>query len=203
MPEKEYHIDKETRAALQANTGVRFLLRAKRTLESRHSSDIIPWAQNLSEKITRAVAEAAGYELTHFTIQYNVVRLLSHRPYAFICYDLFLHECDEEARNQFSQNTQRPIHEIIKRGNSCHVIRSKRMDGPVATKYRRLQQSDNGPRPYFADSLYPALYVDGRRIEKSKDGIPDPDEPEGWDWERGFVFGAEKDELEGDDNVEA
>ncbi|EAQ83165.1 predicted protein [Chaetomium globosum CBS 148.51] len=134
MPEKEYHIDKETRAALQAKTGVRFLLCAKRTLESRRSSDIIPWAQNLSEKITRAVVEAAGHELTHFAIQYNVVRLLSHRPYAFICYDLFIHECDEEARNQFSQNTQRPIHEIIKRGNSCHVIRSKRMDSPVANQ---------------------------------------------------------------------
>lgn len=65
---KEYHIDNETRAALQANTGVRLLLRAKLTLESRHSSDIIPWAQTLSEKITRAVAEAAGHELADFVI---------------------------------------------------------------------------------------------------------------------------------------
>lgn len=73
------------------------------------------------------------------------------------------------------------------------------MDGPVASQYRRLQQADNGSQPYFADSLYPPLYVDGRRIEKSKDGIPDPDEPEGWDWERGFVFAEGEDGLEGDE----
>lgn len=126
-----------------------------------------------------------------------MIRLLSHRPYALICYDLFLHKCDDEARSRFSQNTQQPIHEIIKRGNSCHVIRSKKMDGPVASQYRRLQQADNGSQPYFADSLYPPLYVDGRRIEKSEDGILDPDEPEGWDWERGFVFAEEEDGLEG------
>jgi hypothetical protein len=75
---KEFHIDNETRTALQANTGVRFLLRAKLTpaVSSRHSSDIITWAQNLSEKITKAVAEAAGHPLTtHFAMQLNVIRL--------------------------------------------------------------------------------------------------------------------------------
>ncbi|KAK3291987.1 uncharacterized protein B0H64DRAFT_408663 [Chaetomium fimeti] len=203
MPgKKEYHIDGQTRGALQANTGVRFLLRAKLTLESRHSSDIIPWAQSLAEKITKAVVETAGHDLAHFVMHLNVIRLLSHRPYAFICYDVFLNECDGQARNQFSQSPQQPIHEIIKRGNSCHVIRSKRMDDTVAAQYGRMQEVDNGPRPYFADSRYPPLYVDGRRVERSKDGKPDPDEPEGWDWERGLVFQPEEDELNGDESKE-
>ncbi|KAK4042442.1 hypothetical protein C8A01DRAFT_44574 [Parachaetomium inaequale] len=201
---KEYHIDNGTRAALQTATGVRFLLRAKLKPESsRHSSDIIPWAQSLSEKITKAVAEAAGHQpLTHFSMQLNVIRLLSHRPYALICYDVFLHDCDdmERARSQFSQSPQQPIHEIIKRGNSCHVIRSKRLDDTVAHQYQRMQEADDGPRPYFEDGLYPPLYVDGRRVERPKDGMPpDPDEPEGWDWERGLVFGPEEeDEVKGE-----
>ncbi|KAL2173055.1 uncharacterized protein P884DRAFT_281330 [Thermothelomyces heterothallicus CBS 202.75] len=183
---REYHIDNETRTALQTKTGVRFLLRTKLKAESRHSSDV-----------TRAVAEAAGHQLTHFAIQLNVIQLLSHRLYALICYDLFLYKYDEEVRSQFSQNPYQPIHEIIKRGNSCHVIRSKRLDDIVANEYKRRQECDNGPRPYFADSLYPPLYVDGRRVERSKDGTRDPDEPEGWDWERRWVFGPEEDELKG------
>jgi hypothetical protein len=198
--DKEYKIDNDSRAALQTNTGVRFLLRAKLKPGSRHSSDIIPWAQSLSEKIARAMAEAAGHQLTHFAMQLNMIRLLSHKPYALICFDLFLHESDEQVRSQFSQTLQQPIHEIIKRGNSCHVVRSKKLDEMVANHYRRLQDSDNGPRPYFTDGLYPPLYVDGRRIERSKDGTPDPDEPEGWDWERGLVLGPEEedDELKGE-----
>ncbi len=37
--------------------------------------------------------------------------------------------------------------------------------------------------------------MDGRRIERPKDGEPrDPDEPEGWDWEQGFLP-LEEDEL--------
>jgi hypothetical protein len=68
----------------------------------------------------------------------------------------------------------------------------------VASEYKSLQERDNGPRPYFVDTLYPPLYVDGRRVEWSKDGTRDPDEPEGWDWERGWVFGPEEGELKED-----
>ncbi|KAK4246578.1 hypothetical protein C7999DRAFT_15299 [Corynascus novoguineensis] len=203
MPgDKDYHIDDETRAALQTKVGVRFLLRAKLKAESRHSSDVIPWAKDLSEKVTKAVAEAAGHQLTHFAIHVNVIKLLSRRPYALICYDLFLHECDEDSQSQFSQNLNQPIHEIIKRANSYHVIRSKRLDGMVASEYKHLQECDNGPRPYFVDTLYPPLYVDGRRIEWSKDGTHDPDEPEGWDWKQGWVIGPEEDELKEDGDEE-
>jgi hypothetical protein len=171
-------IDKETRAALQANT-VRFLLRASHAIESRHSSDIIPWARNYSERLTEIVAIAAGRKPTHFALQLNVIRLPDHQSKAFICCDLFLHECDEGERNQFSQNTQQPIHEVGKRGDSCHVIRRKKMDSIVAEEYRHLQEIDHGPRPYFVDERNPPLYVDGRRVEKSKGGIPDPNELKG------------------------
>jgi hypothetical protein len=171
-------IDNETRAALQANTGVRFLLRASHAIGSRHSSDIIPWARNYSERLTEIVAIAAGRkpEPAHFAIQLNMIRLPDHQSRAFICCDLFLHECDERERNQFSENTQQPIHEVGKRGDSCHVIRRKKMDSIVAEEYRHLQEIDHGPRPYFVDDRNPPLYVDGRRVEKSKGGISDPDE---------------------------
>ncbi len=189
MPrDREYHIDNETRTALETQVagGLRFLLRAKLKAESRYSSDVIPWAQDLSEKVTRAVAETAGHQLGHFAIQLNVIQLLCHRPYALICYDLFLHECDQDSRNQFSQNTYQPIHEIIKRANTYHVIRSKRLDDRVADEYKHLQESDDGPPPCFIDTRYPPLYCDGRRVKPpSKDGTRDPDEPEGWDWEQG------------------
>ena len=53
-------------------------------------------------------------------------------------------------------------------------------------------------RPYFADTRYPLLYVDGNHVEKRRDGMPPgPDEPEGWDWERGLVLGQEKEEEDG------
>jgi hypothetical protein len=190
MPgDREYHIDDETRAALQTKPGVQFLLRHKLKAESRHSSDVIPWAQNLSEKLTKAVAEAAGHKLTHFAIHLNVIKLLSR--HALICYDLFLHESDKDSRSQFSQNPNQPIHEIIKRANRYHIIRSKRLDDMVTGAYKHLQECDEGPRPYFEDTLYAALYVDGKRIERPKDGSRHPDEPEGWDWERGLVLGPE------------
>ncbi|KAK4148420.1 hypothetical protein C8A00DRAFT_19742, partial [Chaetomidium leptoderma] len=72
MPgDTEYHIDNETRAALQTKAGVRFLLRAKLKAdsESRHSSDVIPWAQDVSETVTKAVAEVAGHQLAHFVLR--------------------------------------------------------------------------------------------------------------------------------------
>ena len=198
MPrDREYHIDNETRAALQTKAAcVRFLLRAKLKAESRYSEDVIPWAQDLSEKVTKAVAEAAGHQLAHFAIQLNVIQLLCRRPYALICYDLFLHECDQDSRSQFSQNPNQPIHEIIKRANSYHVIRSRRLDDKVANEYKHIQESDDGPLPFFLDTRYPLLYVDGRRVKPpSKDGTRDPDEPEGWDWERNGFIGPEEDEV--------
>ncbi len=198
LGDKEYHIDNESRAALQAKAGTRFLLRAKLRTESRHSSDVIPWAQTISEEVTKVVAEAAGHQLAHFAIHLNVIRLLRRRPYALICYDLFLHEGDEDSRSQFSQNPNQPIYQIIKRSKSYHVIRSKPLDDRVATEYNDLQECDNGPPPYFEDKNYPALYVDGRRVEPSKDGTRDPDEPEGWNWERGWFFEREEDELKDD-----
>ncbi|KAK4101660.1 hypothetical protein N658DRAFT_531759, partial [Parathielavia hyrcaniae] len=101
-----YHIDVETRAALQNKAGgVRFLLRARLKAETRHSSDVIPWATDLSERVAKAVAEAAGHhQLAHFAVHVNMIQLPSRRPYALICFDLFLHdECDREKRAQVSQ----------------------------------------------------------------------------------------------------
>jgi hypothetical protein len=112
-----------------------------------------------------------------------------------ICCDFFPQVCDKDSRSQFSQNPDQPIHEIIKRANSYYVIRSKRRDDMVASEYKHPQECDNGPRSYFIYNLYVPLYVDGRRVERSKDGTRDPDEPEEWDWERGFVFGPEEGEL--------
>lgn len=55
------------------------------------------------------------------------------------------------------------------------------MDDMVANQYRRLRDADKGPRPYFADSLRPPVYVDCVIIEMSRGGVPHPDEPVAWD----------------------
>jgi hypothetical protein len=127
--------------------------------------------------------DAIGRSAGHPAVQLNVVRLMATRPYAFFCYDVFLQECDEQVRDEVAQKAQQPIHEIIKRGNVYHVIRRKHLDALVAAHYQNMMDVDKGPRPYFADELHPPIYVDGKRIERSKNGSPDPDEPEGWDWD--------------------
>ncbi|KAK4151983.1 hypothetical protein C8A00DRAFT_44895 [Chaetomidium leptoderma] len=177
----EFQIDKETRAALEANLNIRFFFRLKMKPGSRHSSDIIPWAQTKADKVTKAMLEAIGRQAPNLNVdmQLNIVSLLRNRPYALLCYDLFLDEGDEQVRGDFSQAVRQPIYEVIKRGKTFHVLRSKKMDAIVAGEYEMLQHYDEGPRPSFTDGLNPPLYDERKRVEKPKDdGSPDPDEPE-------------------------
>ena len=169
----KFQIDTTTLTALHANLlPIRFLLRAKFDPASRHSADILPCAQTTTEKATRAMLKSINRETApHIqeVVQLNAVRLLRDRPYALICFDLFPPDTDEQAREEFSLAVRQPIHEIIKRGGTFHVVRSRRMDDMVAGQYGRMREVDKGPRPYFADSLRPPVYVDGVRIERSRD----------------------------------
>ncbi|KAL2138907.1 hypothetical protein VTI28DRAFT_6039 [Corynascus sepedonium] len=90
LGDKDYHIGDEARAALQTKVGVRFFLRAKLKSEFRHSSDVNPLGTRPLGKGYQAVAEAVGCQLTHFAVHVNVIKLLSRRPYALICYHLFM-----------------------------------------------------------------------------------------------------------------
>ena len=86
-----------------------------------------------------------------------MVKLLGRRPYAYICYDLFLNERDERVRAEIDRSLERPIHEVTKSGNTYHLRRNKRMDEVVAASYTNMHSLDKGPRPYFSDSMYPTV----------------------------------------------
>ena len=95
------------------------------------------------------------------SVQLLVVQLLNRRPYALICYDLFLYECDEQARNNINKDVYLPVYVIVKRGNVYHVRRDKKSDATVAIQYVDFQNFDKGPLPYFSDYKNPPLYDGG------------------------------------------
>jgi hypothetical protein len=144
-----------------------------------HSSDILPWGQGVAENATRRLLAATARLTAKPPFLMNLVE--NGRPYALICYDLFLQECDEQVRSEVLLKTQQPIHLIIKRGNAFRFFRSKELDAPVAAFYENMIDTDKDPRPYFIDELHTPVYVDGKRIESPNYGSPDPEEPESCD----------------------
>ncbi len=174
----EVKIAPETRAALEANLTLRCLYMAKFHLDSRHSKVVIPWAQSLAERFSSAMLEAIGQQTADVSIQLNMIQLLRTRKIALISYDLFLKECDKRVRDEIDRSLKQPVHEISQRGNVYYMRRNEKVDARVAAEYMRMGSSDKGPRPFFADTMNPPVYVDGRRIEGSSGGQGKEDEPE-------------------------
>jgi hypothetical protein len=164
----DVNIDPETRTALEANLTVRCLYKARFCLENRHDTEVFAWAEELvnvfSSALLAKIERADGA-----TTQSNIVELFP-TPHALICFDIFLKGCSEQRRSEIEQSLEQPIHVISNRGNVYWIRRNERMDGTVAAIYKRLQDSDKGPRPYFCDLLNPPLYDRGRRIDRVKDG---------------------------------
>lgn len=174
----DIRIAPETRAALEAGTHMRFLYRAKFTLDSRHSKPVIAWTEKRAKKLSGAMLKDVGREESSVTTQMIMVQLLRIRKIALICFDLCFEECECKC-NEGAQMKQPPVHMISIRGKTCHVQRNKQLDARVAAEFTTMQDHDKGPLPYFADSLNPPVYDMGRRVEGPEDG----GEPEGWEEE--------------------
>jgi hypothetical protein len=157
------YIDTETRNALKADLSLRCFHRARLTLGSRRSADVIRWAESLAETLIAML----GPEMSGFSVKLNAVLLLrsNRRNVVLICFDIFHGKCPEEVRNMISQSFERPIHQIRRRENACYIQREEKLDATVAAEYTRLGKLDNGPRPFFADLENPPVYCNGSRIE--------------------------------------
>ncbi|KAI1192850.1 hypothetical protein F5X97DRAFT_63914 [Nemania serpens] len=174
----EFSIDTATATALHTDRTARCLYRAKFGLASRKSRDVIAWAQSGVMDLTRAMLQTASVPVANLDIHLNIVCLLSNRPYALICYDVFLDGCDPAARLRIEASTSQPIHEIIKKHHTAYAQRNKKLDATIRAEFTKLQGFDKGPRPYFVDTLNPPIYIDGVRTEpgENQDEVDESDD---------------------------
>lgn len=171
----EVQVAAQTRTALKADLTLRCLLRAKfHRHMSRRSADVIPWARSLAERLSSAVIQEVGQETVGFSIQMNMVQMLGSPNIVYICYDLFLAECDKQLQSQISGSFQlkRPIHSISRKGKVYIIRRDQRVDDRVAGHYLDMGSIDKGPRPYFSDLQNPPYYDEnGQRIENWREWL--------------------------------
>jgi hypothetical protein len=173
-------VDPESCGALTADGTIRCLVdvRYQPATPSRDSSVAIALANDLVNELTTAllthlgrttVEDGAATTTTDTntdhtaTAQLNAVQLRRNRM--VVCFDLFLDTCKPEVRRQIHDSVARPIHTIVKSGDSYRMIRHQGLDKRVAQRYAELQSVDKGPRPYFTDSRNPPFYVDGIRVD--------------------------------------
>ncbi|KAI0972116.1 hypothetical protein F4678DRAFT_68922 [Xylaria arbuscula] len=161
----EFKIDKATPTALETEYTARCFYKAKFCLESRRSRDVIAWAEKQVTDISHAMLQTIGLPITNLDIQLNIVCLLADRPYALICHDIFVGECDPTVRSHIKSSVSQPIHEVFKKHNTAFMQRNKKFDATIHAEFTRLQRLDKGSRPYFVDTMNPAIYVDGVRTE--------------------------------------
>ncbi|KAL5356067.1 hypothetical protein BJX96DRAFT_171260 [Aspergillus floccosus] len=131
----EVQVAPETRAALKEHLTLRCLVRAKYHRDkSRRSADAISWAQSLVEILCTTLLRDVGQETAGFSIQLNIVQMLGAPNIVYICYDLFLDECNGRLRTKISGDfhTKRPIHYIIQKRKLFIVRRDERADEMVA-----------------------------------------------------------------------
>ncbi|KAJ5854673.1 hypothetical protein N7534_007216 [Penicillium rubens] len=168
MADMEVQVSAQTRTALKADLTLRCLLRAKFHRDaSRRSADVIPWAQSLIERLSSAVLQEVEQQTAGCSIQINMIQMLRTRNVIYICYDLFLNECDQRIRSEISESgTKRPIHYITQKGKVYIMRRDERLDAKVAQRYVHMNGVDKGPRPFFSDLKHPPFYNQhGQRIE--------------------------------------
>lgn len=168
MPDLEVQVSPETRTALKTDLTLRYVIRAKyRHEKSRRSAVVIPWAQSLAERLSSAMVQEVGQQTTGFSIQLNMIQMLGLRNIVYICYDLFLDECDQDFRAEISENIhlKRPIH-VIHRKNKVFIIqRDPRADAEVLQQYLDMRKADKGRRPLFSDLKHPPVFDEnGHRV---------------------------------------
>lgn len=99
-PTMQVQPDQKVRAATEANISLRCVYKAEFTLKSYHSSDVFPWARSLCEEFTTALLQQVKKLIENASIQLNIIRIEYPSPHALICFDLFLHPCDEQTKSQ-------------------------------------------------------------------------------------------------------
>jgi hypothetical protein len=204
----------ESSAALTADGTIRCLLDMRYPLPSRQSSAAIAFASQWAEELARAAptqlgappvpshaidtggapSTDTGSVRSYYTADAQLHAVLLNRNRLRVCFDLFLHDCKPEARQQVDQSLAQPIHAIVihESGDGYRIRRSPALDGRVAQRYADIRDVDKGPRPYFIDDLNPPLYIDGIRFEGSLDEfepsvmVPDQD---GEEWEVDKICG--------------
>ncbi|KFA80861.1 hypothetical protein S40288_11501 [Stachybotrys chartarum IBT 40288] len=152
----------ESLKELTENRTLRCLLKTKYACNSRHSSKVIKFAYDLVQEFTDTLladlrTKHANPMLSADT-HLNIVALRRQGRF-FICYDLFLGECNE--RDKIVQSTHRSIHLISKTGDEYHLARGKGWDAQVAYEYESLKKLDKGPLPFFTDLENPPAYEEG------------------------------------------
>lgn len=161
MPDTEVQVSPQTQAALKTDLTLRFVIRAKyRHEKSRRSAVVIPWAQSLAERLSSAIVQESGQQTAGFSAQLNMIQMLILRNITYICYDLFLDECDQKLRAEISEeiHLKRPIH-MIRRKNKVFIIqRDPRADAEVLQEYLHRSSIDKGPRPLFSDLKHPPVF---------------------------------------------
>lgn len=170
----EARVSKETLTALQTDLTLRCFLTAHFKRErSRHSENVIPWAHSRAEKVSSTLLHDIGQPTTEFSIQVNIIQMLNSSTRVYICYDLFLAECDKQLRDEIhgSFTLKRPIHEVVKRGNVYHIAMKKGMEQIVAEQYLGMRSFDLGPLPLFSDLQNPPLYIEGRCVEDCRQQV--------------------------------
>ncbi|KAJ5549384.1 hypothetical protein N7513_006618 [Penicillium frequentans] len=169
MVHMEARVAKETLTALQTDLTLRCFLTAHFKRErSRHSEIVISWAHSRAEKISSTLLRDIGQPTTEFSIQMNMIQMLHTSTRVYICYDLFLAECDKQLRDEIHESfiLKRPIHQVVKKGNVYHIAMKKGMEQLVAEQYLGMRSFDSGPLPLFSDYQNPPLYIDGRRVDR-------------------------------------
>lgn len=169
MVHMEARVSKETLTALQTDLTLRCFLTAHyRRERPRHYEIVIPWAQSRAEKICSTLLRDIGQPTTEFSIQMNMIQMLHTSSRVYICYDLFLAECDKQLRDEIHESfiLTRPVHQVVKTGNVYHIAMKKGLEQMVAEQYLGMRDFDSGPLPLFSDLQNPPLYIDGRRVDR-------------------------------------
>jgi hypothetical protein len=113
MVDIEVKVSAQTRTVLKADLTLRCLLRAKfHRDKSRRSEDVISWAQSLVKRLSNAILRKFEQQTAGFSVYMNMLQMIGSPNVVYICYDLFLDECDERLRTKISESShmKRPIH---------------------------------------------------------------------------------------------
>jgi hypothetical protein len=112
-------IDSKSHTALNTDSTLRCLYKARFTLDSRLSKPVTAWADSLVETFCRALLQSIDREAT--TIDKSLLMLKVHKRHILICFNLFLEECDAQLRKEVEQSNKQPIYSISQKANVYRV----------------------------------------------------------------------------------
>ncbi|KAK4153537.1 hypothetical protein C8A00DRAFT_15242 [Chaetomidium leptoderma] len=182
----QLNVSPVTLAALKADGTIRCLadVKYRPVPESRHSSTAFPLARKLADEFTAALVAQLGQETATRSeekpssrtdtcetasaqAQAQLYAVQLHRYRMRVCFDVFLQHCTPEFRRQMDETVMRPIHVVAELGDGHRYLVDRKLplDARVAREIARVQECDQGPRPYFTDNMVMMCYDDGVRVE--------------------------------------